>query len=585
MASVTSDALPFDLSNREPPIGSHDLFFIFGRKPTAPLVSGCHTSTASAATKVSGLYRHLAMPADVSGYQSARWASGSISRCHRVTVGYMPSLAACVKPVSSPSVFTAQYTQVQTSYLPAISRCVSPRMSPTLFISDKTLVRMSAAPLLKSCVNTNYNNTDFIANATEYTTTSVMVNSCHDFKAPKAVIPDCYFYEIPADPYPKPKLPCGIPPPSNQLDFDLKHRELAHDSDRLPFSLRCGQPVTEGINKRTYMIYNTITATANGQAIGLLSASISTSMDTFCWQVSAKLPPLDYKRLDFSQEIILQIVINGSRWDFLLDDIADREQFANEEHTVTGCSITQKLSAVHALRKSKIYTTALNARQIIDDVLNLLPFSLTNYNTVDWLIPANTYSVAAHAPIDTINDIARAARAFVASHPYLPQIDVLPQYPVAAWDLKTVTPDHVAPSSSVLSMSGDLQVNEKCNAVYVTGSADNAHGGHVYRSAFGGNRVPEAPAVSHALYTDAAVIRKVGIAALSDTGTHKLYQAEMLWSDTHNMPLGELGKIWQISTAADSVTGIIQSLSINLTHDNDAPVITQTLALDSYEDD
>ena len=130
---------------------------------------------------------------------------------------------------------------------------------------------------------------------------------------------------------------------------------------------------------------------------------------------------------------VITLRINGQRWDILAEDYRDTRKFIGHSYTVTGRSITAKLGADYAKGRHQKYSEARYARQIADEQLNLLPYRIAAWEAVDWLIPGDTYTVSGQTPIEVIADLARAAGAYVESHPYEAQLFVRPVWRQPAW--------------------------------------------------------------------------------------------------------------------------------------------------------
>lgn len=330
------------------------------------------------------------------------------------------------------------------------------------------------------------------------------------------------------------------------------------------------------------MLFNTITASIDGLPLGILSANITTSTDAFCWQCSINISPKDFARLNLdtrTTDPIVTITLNGERWDFLIEDYSDNRAFINNSYSLKGRSKTAKLAGDYAVQNTEIVPDALNAQQLINRQINLLPFTMENYDATDWLIPANTYTVSG-TPMDTITDIAKAGGHFVESHRFDPKFSIKKRWKVAAWQIATTTADQTLPAAAIISISGDRRISKQCNGVFVSGDGSNAIGGHVYRQ--NSNRQPEASAIKHTLYTAVEAIRSAGIAALSETGKHKTETVQTIISGKYQIPRANLGEIWQIQEPQTAFKGIVTGLSIAVKLENDAPSIHQSITLDRY---
>ena len=99
------------------------------------------------------------------------------------------------------------------------------------------------------------------------------------------------------------------------------------------------------------------------------------------------------------------------------------------------------------------------------------------------------------------------------------------------------------------------------------------------------DRSKEASIMQSPLFTHFQQMREKGIEVLSDSGKHQRHGIKT-WlgtansKDLDNMPLAELGDIWEIR--GENIKGIIRGISLNLMLDNEALKIEQSLELDEY---
>ena len=390
---------------------------------------------------------------------------------------------------------------------------------------------------------------------------------------------------------PPPDLsPCRLRPPAHRLPLPFTRRRVARDSARLALPLRCWHdgdtndlPILPG-----YIMHNKITADLNGEPLDLLALHLTTDTDSYCWQGDITLAPASFAKLNIDgrtpgDEAVITIRINGNRWDILAEDYRDTRKFIGHSYTVTGRSLTAKLGADYAKGRHTRYDNQRFARQIADEQLQLLPYTIAAWEAVDWLIPGDTYTISGQTPIEVIADLAKAAGAFVESHPYEAQLFVRPVWRQPAW--AKPTPALTIPANLILSVSGQRRISERCNAVRLTPAAEQiggakAKGGLVYRE--GTDQQPEASTLTHAAYTDTDVMRAAGIHALSETGTHKIETVALPWAEKYQLPLAELGAVWAFAEAGQTWQGAIKGVSVAVELDNGAPVVTQTVTIDRY---
>lgn len=581
---VLASQLPLSLSNAER--SSAELPFtlpVVVKKVTVSSVMACDYSTPS---RVRLSLHEKAKPMPVCSFIGFDYGVAlDVMNHYNVTQAQLPVL------ISDSSVSYEESKHQQSSHficssaMGRLSKDEAVRYGKSAFLRACSKAQITPSVLLKSCVD-------------EVFTPSVSLKSCNKSIAQaaiciaensntnyvKAVTPACEYIDIPIPEPEKPfnPNPCGLPPPASRLPLSMSHAE--HHSLMLALPLACEHKPSIPLLS-TYMIHNEITATLAGQNIGLINASIAANMDAFCWQLSSEITYADYKKFNLATRTdkpVLMIKINGLRWDIQLEEYSDSQAFISNRCTIKGRSITSQLSGSAVMRTPELIAQALNARQLIDKQLHLLPFTLSAYDAVDWLVPANTYTQMG-SPMDTIIDIAQAGGHFVESHRFNPTLKVKKRWLVAAWQIKDQAATLTLPANVVLSLDGTKKDEMKYNSVYVMGSSQNAKGAKVYRQ--NSNKTPEGNTLTHATYTDVAVLRNAGIATLSDSGEHTPYTVKTLLSSKHNVRLAELGEICEITGAEGTIKGVVKSISVDTGTNNNAPEVTQTIQIDCYTGD
>lgn len=485
-----------------------------------------------------------------------------IASCQRIHIGGYPSLANCTRP--------------QTTAAPAVKQCLP--------------ATTQAAPALKGCATPRVSIAPLLVNCTRQHGWGLPLRACQPVRYQRAVRPPCEYYPLPLPPPPPDQSPCRIRPPSHQLPLPLSRRRINRDSARLALPLRCWHdsdttdlPILPG-----YIMHNKITADLNGEPLDLLALTLTTDTASYCWQGDITLSPASFAKLNIDgraagDEAVITLRINGQRWDIMAEDYRDTRKFIGHSYTVTGRSITARLGGDYAKGRHSKYDAARYARQIADEQLNLLPYRIAAWEAVDWLIPGDSYTVSGQTPIEVIADLAKAAGAFVESHPYEAQLFVRPVWRQPAWGKPT--PALTIPANLILSVSGQRRISERCNAVRLTPAAEQiggakAKGGLVYRE--GTDQQPEASTLTHAAYTDTDVMRAAGIHALSETGTHKMETVQLPWAEKYQLPLASLGAVWAFAEQGQTWQGIIKGVSVAVELDGGAPVVTQTVTIDRY---
>ena len=560
-------------------------------KPKTVPISGCAPVHTAAAAMVSTCLHVHDHGARVSTCQRMRYRpAADIGRCWRLRMTPLPSLAACTRITLPTAAPVARCYRIHNAALPLLGgcyhghnvrgwllhRCVAQHIPVAVPLRGCHRLRYPVAPRLVSCATVHY--------------WGKALRSCHIVRYQRAVRPPCEYYPIPLPPPPPDLSPCRLRPPPDRLPLPLTRRRINRDSTRLALPLRCWHdgntndlPILPG-----YIMHNKITADLNGEPLDLLALTLTTDTTSYCWQGDITLSPASFAKLGIDQraagdEAVITLRINGNRWDILAEDYRDTRKFIGHSYTVTGRSITAKLGADYAKGRHTRYDNQRFARQIADEQLHLLPYRIAAWEAVDWLIPGDTYTVSGQTPIEVIADLAKAAGAYVESHPYEAQLFVRPVWRQPAWGKPT--PALTIPANLILSVSGQRRISERCNAVRLTPAAEQiggakAKGGLVYRE--GTDQQPEASTLTHAAYTDLDVMRAAGIHALSETGTHKIETVTLPWTEKYQLPLATLGAVWAFAEAGQTWQGVIKGISVAVELDNGAPVVTQTVTIDRY---
>ena len=557
-------------------------------------ISSCSGARVAPTVDITACLPALGQPAPTSNCLPANIRPVvDVGLCQRHAITPVPGLGNCQTVRSSPTYRIAACARVGIGAYPALANCTHPRITPAPAVKTCTPAPTQAAIAVKSCAAPRVLPAPRLINCTIQHSWGPALRACQPVRYQRAVRPPCEYYPIPLPPPPPDLSPCRIRPPSDRLPLPFARRRISRDSARLALPLRCWHdgdtndlPILPG-----YIMHNKITADLNGEPLDLLALTLTTDTASYCWQGDITLSPASFAKLKIDQraagdEAVITVRINGQRWDILAEDYRDTRKFIGHSYTVTGRSITAKLGADYAKGRHSKYDAARYARQIADEQLNLLPYRIAAWEAVDWLIPGDSYTVSGQTPIEVISDLAKAAGAFVESHPYEAQLFVRPVWRQPAW--AKPTPALTIPANLILSVSGQRRISERCNAVRLTPAAEQiggakAKGGLVYRE--GTDQQPEASTLTHAAYTDTDIMRAAGIHALSETGTHKIETVQLPWAEKYQLPLASLGAVWAFAEQGQTWQGVIKGVSVAVELDGGAPVVTQTVSIDRYMGD
>lgn len=559
-----------------------------GNQPVLRIVPirGCSQGRDSASVDIHGCVSHRQTAAPIGDCLAAgNSPTVDISQCHQARTANPPPIRKCTTSSIADGIAMANCQRSRTQAGERLKHCAGPQVTPSVLLISCLPQPIQHAQALHNCRDNRVTPSYLLINCAGHRRLGTPLKNCRHNQYQHAVRPPCEYYPIPLPPPPPDWSPCRIRPPSDRLPLPLTRLRIRRDSQRLRLPLTCWHdndsndlPILPG-----YIMHNTITAEHNGKPLQILSLNLTTDVNSYCWQADIQLAPHDFAALNMDgrakgDEAVITLRINNRRWDILAEDYRDTRRFIGLSYTVTGRSTTAKLGADYAQGKHTRYNSPRYARQIADEQLHLLPYQISAWEAVDWLIPADAYTVSGQTPIDVIADLAKAAGAFVESHPFEPQLMIKPVWNKAAWE--NVSPTHTIPANLILSVSGQRRVSEQCNGVRIAGSGAGARGALVYRS--GSNQTPEAAILTHPAYTDDIVLRTAGIAALSETGTHKMETVTLPWAEKYQLPLAELGKVWAFAENGHTWQGVIKGITVEVALENDAPTVTQSVVIDRY---
>ncbi|STZ07228.1 Uncharacterised protein [Moraxella caprae] len=391
----------------------------------------------------------------------------------------------------------------------------------------------------------------------------------------------CRYYPIPEPEPDKPVSYCSIRPPSDRLPLALRRKRGEHPAGSLPLPLLCWHdlPPTTTPNLGAYIVHNTITATIGGVNANPLSFSIKTDMDSFCWQGRIEIPTKDFAKIkdklgSRGNEPMISVVINNHRFVIMGEEISKNRSFVNHSYTLSGRSVTARLSADYTTNKQGGLNQALFASQLCQQALANTGMT-AEYQAPDWLISAGVYSTD-KTPIVILSDVAHACGAFVSSHVSEPQLIIKPRHKVPAWKLATAEPNLILGLDPIRQISEQQRVSPAYDNVWLTSTArlDN-----VYRKQSA--RTNEASTQSNELFTDQIATIAKGVQILSDSGTHMDMTVTTRWSDKYGLPLATLGDIWQINDEG-GYKAVVVSVDVQVKVEDGVPSVWQVVGLDRY---
>lgn len=443
------------------------------------------------------------------------------------------------------------------------------------------LVKYGARRFLHGCADGNVMGVMGLTNDNTHQANGASIAHDSTHNITHSVPVPCRYYPIPEPEPDKPVSYCSIRPSSDRLPLALRRKRGQHPADALPLPLICWHdlPPTATPNLGAYIVHNTISATIGGVNVNPLSFTIKTDMDSHYWQGQIEIPAKDYNKIKdklgkLGDEPLISVVVNGHRFAIMGEELSKNRSFVNHSYSLSGRSVTAKLSADYATNKEGGLNPALYASQLIMSAMANTGMTAT-HQASDWLIKEGVYSLD-KTPMAILKDISEACGAFVYSHPHEPSLIIKPRYKVPAWELATAEPTLILTLDPVKSISEQQHIKPQYDNVWLTSTSrlDN-----VYRRQSA--RTAEAPTQSNELFTDQIATIAKGVQVLSDSGTHISMTITTRWADKYGLPLAVVGDIWQVSDDG-GYKAVVVSVEVQVKLENEVPTVWQVVGLDRY---
>lgn len=388
------------------------------------------------------------------------------------------------------------------------------------------------------------------------------------------------------EPEPGPQFPAG-----NQVGLNLGC-PLVGGLALVPLNLGISACYMVRPQRRTYVVINTVSFVRlpDRTPIEVTRISLAASRGAWGWT-------FDFELADPGQLALLkptaagprqfEITLNGYVWTGIVETFQKQREFAGGGVRLSGRSRTALLAAPYAPARVKASSEDRSMAQLVAEELAYTGFA-SDYQTVDWNVPAGAWFYDASTPLDAISALAEASGAVVQSHPAELTLTVRPAYPASPWLWRETAPDHVLQEDIVLTESLQMRSAPLYDAVVVTGElAGKGVTCKVRRAGEAGQLF--ALQASSPLINVAAAGAERGRNILCDRGEQA---AVDLTVPLFAKPLkaGEVGLIMpldlvQFVGSEGTWHGQCESLHIEVTIEQQAVVIEQTATLERHYTD
>ena len=333
-------------------------------------------------------------------------------------------------------------------------------------------------------------------------------------------------------------------------------------------------------NKEFYDVINTITVQlVSGAYISFDTMNLSLDSDSHSWSFSGTLSNPDDRAAilpsangGYTEAVI---TVNGYTWSVLIEGVKTTRTFNNKSVVVTGRGVTALLSAPYQKTYSLVQTELQTNQQVAE---SLLPFGWTLTWALDiWNLPTGTYT---HTDMNS----AKALAAFVSECGGMLVPDRASQtfhakkrYPVLPWNFGATTANFIIPESAILQLTEEPVGQYGVDGVYVHGTTTDGVQALARLTGTAGSRL--ASTVSSRYVTDSTAVRAIGERVLAGEYAQPVIKNITTFMDGVDVPLMEIGSLIEISADGSSTKGIINNISVNVSLENNAPVVAQSISI------
>ncbi len=308
------------------------------------------------------------------------------------------------------------------------------------------------------------------------------------------------------------------------------------------------------------------------------SLDIETDFESWCWALTATLKsPAAWPLVQpnpLAREV--RAVINGYRWDFLLDVPSLARAFNSDTVTIKGRSRSAWLHEPFTLPTTVTNASFREIQQLAEEALDNTGWTLS-WGLPSWSVPAGRYTLTG-TPIAQLLYLVGITGDGLYTDPYQKILYAKPRWKVASWLLDAETVDVLVPEAAIRSLSQEPVYTAPINGVYVSGTTVGCQA-LVKIAGTDGALQPVDP-ITHELLCDTSGVaaRQRGLNALSDAGAGTDLTAELLLTSEAGLLLP--GMIANVA----GIKGVARSVKIRAEwRGNEGLQVTQTVGLERRE--
>jgi hypothetical protein len=318
-------------------------------------------------------------------------------------------------------------------------------------------------------------------------------------------------------------------------------------------------------DKPVYIVMNSVNVVRLPErtVIHVSSVSINGAVDALYWSFTAELSnpnQLALLKKDETGPKEIEVTVNGHVWVFLVEDYDDGKEFVNQVVSLTGRSRTALLSEPFAPARSFVNDVPFTIQQLMERELQDTGFSL-DYDTVDWVVPAEAFYYQDLTPMEVISRLAEASGAVVQAHPVNKQIVIRARYPTSPWDWDTVDPDKGINENQIRNTSTQNKTLPLYDFVLVSGESQGVSD-IIQRTGSGGE--VRRPMVVDSLILTHPASQERGRNILSDRGEQAIISMSLQLNPAATPP-GRILPLELVSIEEDEDTWLGLNLSTSIT--------------------
>jgi hypothetical protein len=316
--------------------------------------------------------------------------------------------------------------------------------------------------------------------------------------------------------------------------------------------------------------------------IEVLSISLSSKIDSWCWEFSAVFRSLSdlalVRSLDGSP-VPVEAEINGWKWVIMVEDSDGARQFPKGSWNVSGRSLSAELSAPYAPVKTYTEGAERLSQQLAAAELEYTDWTF-DWEIEDWIVPAGVFSVTHQTPMETILSIVRAAGGELSTHRTDKVLRAISRYPISPWNWASATPVISLHESVIITLGWRRERRPGYNGVYVSGST--VGGVNVFVKRTGTEGDAQAQMIVDPLITAVEAGRERGRVALSRAGRWSGERLSLpLMSGTDLPGLLACGDLIEVQEGGGTWRGQVSDVTVTANRQNGLKVY-QNIEVERY---